>query len=463
MLTAEEAAQAVRDRAVSATELTQQALTAIAARDGVLNAFAYVDADGALRAAAETDRCIAEGGYPGPLAGVPFGVKDLEDAAGMPTVRGSRWFAGCGPAARDDLHIARLRAAGAIPVGKTAVPEFGASAYTTSQVHGITRNPWDPSRTPGGSSGGSAAAVSAGLVPFCTASDGGGSIRTPAAFTGLPGLRPSYGRIPTLGVTHVAQNAVIFALATTVADTALLLDVCAGPDLRDRTSLPAPQFSYRSAIDHLQTTGLRAAISPDLGFVPVETEIGDLVAAAYEDLVRLAGLRAVPVPVALDDFLGIYTEIEGVDRWIGLPGGHWPARAAELGPALRKRWAASARVTLPQLAEVYTRRCRLELQVAGLFDSLDVLVTPSASYPAFPADGPIPTMVSGVRVAPLTGVAFPILASLCNLPAITVPAGLTRSGMPVGMQIVARQHCEHVCLRLARLLEQHRPWPLLAV
>jgi aspartyl-tRNA(Asn)/glutamyl-tRNA(Gln) amidotransferase subunit A len=256
---------------------------------------------------------------------------------------------------------------------------------------------------------------------------------------------------------------VVFALATTVADTALLLDVCAGPDLRDRTSLPAPQLSYRRSIDHLQTAGLRAAISPDLGFVPVETEIGDLVAAAYEDLVRLAGLRPAPVPVALDDFLGIYTEIEGVDRWIGLPGGHWPARAAELGPALRKRWAASARVTLPQLAEVYTRRRRLELQVADLFDSLDVLVTPSASYPAFPADGPIPTLVSGVRVAPLTGVAFPILASLCNLPAITVPAGLTRSGMPVGMQIVARQHCEHVCLRLARLLEQHRPWPLLAV
>lgn len=129
MLTAEEAAEAVRDRAVSATELTQQALAAIAARDGALNAFAYVDADGALRAAAETDRCIAEGRYPGPLTGVPFGVKDLEDAAGMPTVRGSRWFAGSGRAARDDLHIARLRAAGAIPVGKTAVPEFGASGF----------------------------------------------------------------------------------------------------------------------------------------------------------------------------------------------------------------------------------------------------------------------------------------------------------------------------------------------
>jgi aspartyl-tRNA(Asn)/glutamyl-tRNA(Gln) amidotransferase subunit A len=459
MPTVEEAAQSIREGRTSATELVERSFAAIEASDNELNAFVYVDPAGALESAAEVDRSVARGEPLGPLAGVPFGVKDLEDAAGMPTVKGSLWFAGVSGATRDDLHVFRLRAAGAIPVGKTAVPEFGSSAYTASQVHGVTRNPWDLSRTPGGSSGGSAAAVSAGLVPFCTASDGGGSIRTPAAFTGLPGLRPAYGRVPTLGVTHVAQNAVVFALATTVADTALLLDVCAGPDPRDRTSLPAPPLCYRSIIEDLPATGLRVAVSMDLGFVPVETEIAALVMAGYEDLVSVAGLQPVSVPVVLEDFFGVYTKIEGVDRWMDLPDSLWPDRADELDPALKSGWESGARATLPKIAKVYTERRRLEQQVAALFSEFDVLITPSASYPAFPANGPMPTLINGNQVAPFTGVAFPVLASLCNLPAITVPVGLTGNGLPVGMQIVARQHSEHVCLRLARLFEQGRPWP----
>ena len=164
----------------------------------------------------------------------------------MPTTKGSRWFADQPPKTADSLHVGRLRAAGAIPIGKTAAPEFGAWAYTASPLLGVTRNPWDPAVTPGGSSGGSTAAVSVGMVPFGTASDGGGSIRTPAAFTGLVGLRPSYGRIPTFGDTHLAQNAVVGSVTTTVADTALLLDVMAGPDARDRTCLPRARRSATS-------------------------------------------------------------------------------------------------------------------------------------------------------------------------------------------------------------------------
>ena len=209
----------------------------------------------------------------GPLAGVPFGVKDLEDCAGMPTTKGSRWFAGGPPKTTDSLHVGRLRAAGAIPIGKTATPELGAWAYTASPLLGVTRNPWDLSRTPGGSSGGSSAAVSVGMVPFGTASDGGGSIRTPAAFTGLVGLRPSYGRIPTLGDTHLAQNAVVGCVTTTVADTALLLDVMAGPDARDRTCLPAPPVRYLDSLEQLDLSGLRVGWSVDLGFAVVDPEV----------------------------------------------------------------------------------------------------------------------------------------------------------------------------------------------
>ena len=176
---------------------------------------------------------------------MPFGVKDLEDCAGMPTTQGSRWYAKDPPKSSDSIHVGRLRRAGAIPIGKTATPEFGAWAYTASPLLGVTRNPWDPTRTPGGSSGGSSAAVSSGMVPFATASDGGGSIRTPASFTGLVGLKNTYGRIPTFGSTHLAQNSVIGALTTSVRDTALVLDVMAGPDNRDRTSLPAPPSLLR--------------------------------------------------------------------------------------------------------------------------------------------------------------------------------------------------------------------------
>jgi Asp-tRNA(Asn)/Glu-tRNA(Gln) amidotransferase A subunit family amidase len=297
------------------------------------------------------------------------------------------------------------------------------------------------------------------MVPFCTASDGGGSIRTPAAFTGLPGLRPVYGRVPTLGVTHVAQNAVVFALATTVADTALLLDICAGPDRRDRTSMPAPVVPYRELIDSLAVSGLRVALSLDLGFVPVEAEVAALVMAGYQDLLAAADLSPAPVQIVLEDFFDVYAKIEGVDRWTDLPDSLWPDRAAELSPALRSGWESGARARLPQLAAVYTARRKLEQQVAELFARFDVLVTPSASFPAFTAEGPVPAEIEGRQVQPFAGVAFPILASLCNLPAMSVPVGLTTSGLPVGMQIIAGQHREDICLRLAWLLERARPWP----
>lgn len=308
-------------------------------------------------------------------------------------------------------------------------------------------------------SGGSAAAVSAGLVPFCTGSDGGGSIRSPAAFTGLPGLRPVYGRIPTFGVTHVAQNAVVFALATTVADTALLLDVCAGPDARDRTCLPAPAVRYRAAIGDLPVAGLRIAFSLDLGFIPVEPEVAAIVEAGYLALVEAAQLTPVRARVKVDDFSDIYRKIEGVDRWVDLPDGLWPARASELNPAIRPRWESGASATLPKLGAVYTARGRLERQVAALFDDFDVLVTPSASYPAFGADGPVPAEINGEQLDPYVGIAFAFLASVCNLPAMSVPVGVTGAGLPVGMQIIARQHSEEICLRLAALLEQAQPWP----
>src|SRR5438094_2386855 len=219
MRTVIETAEAVRAGEMKAVEVLDECLAAIDAHNAPLNAFVHLDPDLAHRAAEAVDEAVARGDDPGPLAGVPFGVKDLEHCEGMPTTFGSVPFADRGPEPRDDLNVARLRAAGAVPVGKTAAPEFGTLNFTKTKVSGVTRNPWDVSRTPGGSSGGSAAAVAAGIVPFATASDGGGSTRIPAAFSGLVGHKPSHGRIPQPAPMG-NQTGVRGALTTTVADSA---------------------------------------------------------------------------------------------------------------------------------------------------------------------------------------------------------------------------------------------------
>jgi aspartyl-tRNA(Asn)/glutamyl-tRNA(Gln) amidotransferase subunit A len=454
------AAEGVRTGQVSARELVQRSLDRIVERDEPLNAFVHVDSAGALAAADRVDAARRAGEELGPLAGVPFGVKDLEDCAGIPTTRGSRWYADAGPATHDDIHVARFRAAGAIPIGKTATPEFGAWGYTASPLLGVTRNPWALDRTPGGSSGGTSAAVSAGIMPFGTASDGGGSIRGPGSSCGLPGLKPTYGRIPTFGVTRHAQNAVVFALATTVTDTARLFDVAVGPDLRDRTSLPHPGISYADAIEQLDVTGLRVTWSADLGFVVVDPEVEAITSGAASTLVDAAGLTPTGIDVQLDDYIRIYGFMEGADQFVNVPDG-WEDRLDELDPLGVEGWRRSRTVTLPAFARVERDRRRLELQIAELFEHTDVLLTPTNACPPFAAEGPMPTEIGGRRCHGGHAALLTMLANIMNLPSITVPAGLTDDGLPIGLMITAARHREDVCLRLARIFEQHAPWPRL--
>ena len=454
-----QAASAVRHGELSARELVQVALDRVADEQQRLNAFVHVDAEGALAAADAIDRARAAGEPLGPLAGVPFGVKDLEDCIGMPTTRGSRWYADAPPATRDDIHVERFRAAGAIPIGKTAAPEFGAFGYTASPLHGVTRNPWNPDRTPGGSSGGTAAAVSVGAIPFGTASDGGGSIRGPAASCGLPGLKPTFGRVPTFGVTRHAGNAVNFALATTVADTALLFDIAAGPDMRDRTSLPPAGISYLDAIEQLDVAGLRAAWSPDLGFATTDPEVVAIAERAATTLVGAAGLVDSGVDVQIDDFIRIYAFMESADQFVDVPD-DWEDRLDELDPLVVGGWRRNRTVTLPQFAKVEKARRGLELQVASLFDHIDVLLTPTNPCAPFAAEGPMPTEIAGQRCHAGSAALLTMLANVANLPSITVPAGLTADGLPIGLMITTARHRDDQCLRLARIFEQAAPWPL---
>lgn len=442
-------------------DVVDEALARIDAANGELNAFVHVDAELARREAARVDATVAAGGDPGPLAGVPFGVKDLEDCAGLPTSQGSLLFKGRPPVARDSIHVARMRAAGAVPVGKTAAPEFGTLQYTRTKASGVTRNPWDLRMTPGGSSGGSAAAVAAGLTPICTASDGGGSTRIPAAFIGLVGFKASFGRVP--GEHGMAsQTAVLGALTTTVADAARHLDVVAGPDDRDRTTLPAPGLRYEDVIERLDVGGLRAVWSSDLGFAAVDPEVAAIAESAARRLIDAAALRPVEHAVRLTDPVRVWLSSGSVDLWVTIEADHWPARAADLTPAPLRTLQLTGAMTVPRLASAYQRRWQLEDEVAELFETTDVVLTPTTAVAAFAAEGPPPTEIAGRKVDGPMSVPFTMLANLCWNPAVSVPAGVTAAGLPVGLQVMARRHADDVVLRLARLFEQTCPWPRLA-
>lgn len=449
--TAIEIAESVRSGQRKAVEVLEECLAAVAAGNERLNAFVHLD-DGLARAAAEgVDAVVARGDDPGPFAGVPFGVKDLDHCAGMPTSHGSLVYKGQGPAADDSIHVARLRAAGGVPIGKTAAPEFGTLNFTKTKAWGITRNPWDLSRTPGGSSGGSAAAVAAGLVPVATASDGGGSTRIPAGFSGLVGMKPSHGRIPHPGPSG-SQTAVHGLLTTTVADSARHLDITAGPHDDDRLSLPADGACYEDLIETLPVAGRRARWSVDLGFVEhVDPEVASLAEAAASALVRAAGLELDGGDVVLTDPVRTWLSGGAMDLWFSIEEDMWPAVADDLTRYSRDSLEQTKDYPVSKYARALRRREQLTLDAARLFGDVDVLLTPTTAVPAFAAEGPPP---GGAMATPFT-----MLANLCWNPSISVPAGLTTDGLPVGLQITVSRHRDDLALRLARIWEQTQPWP----
>jgi len=448
----------VRSGERTAGEVLEESLAAIEARNASLNAFVVVDRAGARAAAAAVDAVVRDGRDPGPLAGVPFGVKDLYDLAGTPTARGSLLYKDALPAASDALDVARMRAAGAVPVGKTAVPEFGSVCFTASPGWGVTRNPWDPTVTPGGSSGGSAAAVAAGMVPMATGGDGGGSIRIPAAWTGLVGLKPSFGRIPYPD-NAASQTDTKGVLVATVADAARHLDVTCGPSARDRTSLPLPGIRYEDVLDTLDVSGLRIGWSPDLGYAAVEPEVSALAEEAARALVGAVGARWTRLEVQLTDPVRVWMGAGSLDLYQQLERGMWPDRAGDLHAVNRYNLTHSDLMTPAQVARAWMRRRRLEAEVAALHDEVDVVLTPTTAVPPFAAEGPIPEVIAGQSVFPAMAVPFTMVANLCWNPAVSVPAGLTAAGLPVGLQIQGPRHADEVVLRLARVLEQARPWP----
>jgi aspartyl-tRNA(Asn)/glutamyl-tRNA(Gln) amidotransferase subunit A len=302
--------------------------------------------------------------------------------------------------------------------------------------------------------------VAAGWVPAATASDGGGSTRIPAAFCGLVGFKPSYGRIPSIGATG-SETSVKGLLTTTVADSARHLDVTAGPDDRDRFSLPRPLVSYESAAASLPVEGLRARWSPDLGTFLCDPEVRQAAEAAARELAAAAGLVLDDEPVSLTDPVRAWLGAGSLDLWLSIEDGMWPAAADDFTRYTRSVLEQTEHYPVPRVAAAVRRREALVEEVAALFDEVDVLITPTTAVPAFPAEGPPPDTIDGQPAQPLGASATPftMLANLCWNPAVSVPAGLTSAGLPVGLQINGRRHHDEIPLRLARIWEETRPWP----
>jgi aspartyl-tRNA(Asn)/glutamyl-tRNA(Gln) amidotransferase subunit A len=451
-------ADAVRRGDARATDALEASLETIATSE--LNATVYLDAGGARARAEEIDRRVHAGEDPGLFAGVPMLVKDLEHVAGMPTSYGSLVYKD-NIAEHDSIHVSRLRAAGAVFVGKSATPEFGLVAYTRTKLHGTTRNPWNLERTPAGSSGGSAAAVSGGLVPAATASDGGGSIRLPASYCGLVGMKGTFGRIPRGPCAANGQLTSLWGcVARSVRDAARWYDATCGYDPRDPFSLPRVD-GWEANLGTRSLAGLRVAVSPNLGNSVIHPDVERVVREAAGALIDAAGLRRVDIEVQVPE--------NGV-AWArtGLPGllndlrGHWPDCKDDLTPEIRLGMEFAPSYRAWHAAAVERFRVEMNEAMADLFEQVDIVLCAVSPTEPFAAEGPMPRHVGEVEVSPFNAGALTIPGSLSGYPAISMPAGLSPNGLPIGLQAYARRHEDALLLELAATMERARPWPLVA-
>ena len=447
-----EIARQVRQGTVSAREVTGHALARIEALNPRLNAFVAVDGDRALEQAAAVDQVVASGGDPGPLAGVPIGVKDNEDTTGYRTTHGSLMLAASPAAVHDSTHVARLRAAGCVVVGKTNLPEFSWSANTTNDLFGTTRNPWNPDHATGGSSGGAAAALAAGMVPLATGSDGGGSIRIPSACCGLSGVKPSLGRVPAGGPEPPGwlDLSTSGPMARTMADVIAALDVVIGPEPTDLRSLPRPEAGWPDVLSDPHVPA-RIAWSPTLGYADVD---GEVLAACERAVGVLESLGAEVVevdPVFDGDPVGTWLTIVGACLLRSLEPLRDHPDWRRLDPLLAAVVDAARTTTAVELVRALDECHAMNVALVQLFRECRLLVTPTIAAAAPPIALGGTGLVNGEPNPNWVQLTYPF--NLTRSPAATVCAGLTTAGLPVGIQLVGPQHGDLVVLRSAAALE----------
>jgi Asp-tRNA(Asn)/Glu-tRNA(Gln) amidotransferase A subunit family amidase len=452
-----ELAARIRTRELSPVDLMRATLERIEAINPRINAIVSMRPAEQLlvEAQAVADR-LARGDDVGPLAGLPLAVKDLEDTVGLLNTHGSLLFKDHAPE-HDTIQVERLKRAGAIVIGKTNTPEFGYTAFTTNRVYGTTRNPWNLERTPGGSSGGSSAALAAGVVPLATASDGGGSVRIPACYTGLVGLKPTQGRIPWGPDEMLRCSAAIVSgpLTRAVRDAALWLDVTVGPHPRDPFSLPHPGYSYQEVIER-PPAPLRIAYTPTLGYARPERQVQREVEAALRALDGL-GHRVELIERGIPDVVVDWVRIM-VAEDLAFISPHLHDES-QLDPGYLPGIGLARTTTIAETGQALRVRAQLVGYLAELFDEFDLLATPTVPTVAFPAEGPLPFEIDGQPVeTPGGGIAYTYPFNFSGNPAISLRAGLSDDRLPVGLQLVAPRFREDLLLQVALQYEQARPW-----
>jgi amidase len=450
---ASETARMLRAKEVSAREVLAAHLAQIERCNPEVNAVVTLVAERAAEEATAADERLVHGEEIGPLHGLPVAHKDTHDTAGIRTTYGSPLLADNVPAL-DALMVERMRAAGAITIGKTNVPEFAAGSHTVNPVFGATRNPYDLGRSAGGSSGGAAAALACGMHALADGSDMGGSLRNPASFCNVVGLRPSPGRVPiSPTVAPWSTLSVTGPMGRTVSDVALLLSVLAGPDPRDRSALDTPGSEF-AAEPLTDVQGLRVALAPDLGgTVPVDPEVRAVIertASVFE------GLGCVVEP-ACPDLAGADEAFRTLRAWLfeltysALLDEHPDAFKA----SLRDNILIGRDLTGPDVSRAHVQQAALHQRMREFFDRYDVLLAPVSQVPPFPVESEYPTQVAGVPMRDyLEWMSSAYLISVTGSPALSVPAGFTPGGLPVGVQIVAPYRGELGLLRIGRAFEQ---------
>lgn len=455
-LSAVELAELIREKKISPVEYMRGLLDRIAELEPKVNAFAYLAADRAMKEAKKAEAALMSGARVGRLHGVPATIKDLIITKDMPTQFGSKIFAGHQPAEESPV-VPRLRDEGAIILGKTTTSEFGTGrpGVSRSPLTGITSNPWKLGFNAGGSSGGAGAAAAAGLGPLHLANDGGGSIRAPAHFCGVFGLKPSFGRVPYYPVTGSDMTTHNGSITRTVADSALMLEIMAGPHFLDHTSLEARPANYLARLRD-SVKDKRIAYSPDLGHARVDPEVAELVKAAVGRFTELGAIvEEVPTPWAKDG-----PELASFFWTAHMTGlaPHLPKWEAEMDPGHVACIKESQNISLVRYQEMRRRKLDFVANIHRWFRNWDFLLTPTASVAAFPVEKLMPDEWPTPPSGWIAWVEFLYPFNMSWNPAASVPCGFTEAGLPVGLQIVGKRFDDLGVLQASAAFELMQPW-----
>lgn len=454
-LTATEIAARVRNKDISAGEVVEASLRVVDELNGTINAVCTICADQARVAARDLDGRIARGEDPGPLCGVPVGIKDVTPVAGVRTTYGSHLYAD-NVSVGDALVVARLKKAGAIVIGKTNTPEFATGGNTFNEVFGRTRNPWNTSRTAGGSTGGGAAALASGMIALAEGTDLGGSLRIPASFCGVIGLRPSPGLVPTVPTPLPWDDMqVTGAMARSAEDLALFLQATAGPSPLAPLSQPTKGRDFVAAVKQARVDSLKIAYSADITGVGVDLSVQDVCRAAIARLSR-EGARIDEIDFSLAEFRQAFQDLRGL--WMLGWQDKDLHRIDRMGENLRNNVTYGLSLNARQLAAACRARGEAWHKMRGFFASYDVLLTPTVAVAPFSADINYPATIGGKPSETYVDwLVATFLVSLTGLPAASAPCGLTAEHLPVGLQIVGPQFGEECVLGVARCINEILP------